>query len=128
MPIDFPNSPTNGDVYSVGSKTWQYDGSAWLATEGIANIANSMVTQGSIADGAITENKLASSSVANADLASNSVTQAKCVSGISLITITTSSNRSTDVPSPFLGQLVYETDTVKVRAWTGSGWSPITIS
>ena len=28
-------------------------------------------------------------------------------------------------PSPFTGQLIYETDTSKVRVWTGSGWEDI---
>jgi hypothetical protein len=33
MAIDFPNSPANGDTYTVGTKTWKYDStkSAWEA-------------------------------------------------------------------------------------------------
>ena len=27
--IDFPNSPTTGDTYSVDGKTWQYTGTRW---------------------------------------------------------------------------------------------------
>lgn len=29
MAIDFPNSPSNGQEYTVGSTTWIYDGSKW---------------------------------------------------------------------------------------------------
>ena len=36
MPIDFPNSPTNGQTHVVGSFTWQYDGEKWIAANGIA--------------------------------------------------------------------------------------------
>lgn len=38
MPIDFPNSPTNGDTYSAGGKTWQYNGTAWVLMGVIPNI------------------------------------------------------------------------------------------
>ena len=30
MAIDFPNSPVTDQTYSVGSKTWKYDGEKWL--------------------------------------------------------------------------------------------------
>lgn len=29
MPIDFPNSPTTGDTYTVGNKTWFWNGTSW---------------------------------------------------------------------------------------------------
>jgi hypothetical protein len=31
MPIDFPNSPTSGQTFTVGAITWQWDGSTWKA-------------------------------------------------------------------------------------------------
>lgn len=30
MAIDFPNSPSTNDTYTVGAKTWMYDGEKWL--------------------------------------------------------------------------------------------------
>lgn len=30
MAIDFPNSPTNGQTYTVGERTWLYDGAKWM--------------------------------------------------------------------------------------------------
>ena len=29
MAIDFPNSPATNDTYTVGNKTWIYDGATW---------------------------------------------------------------------------------------------------
>jgi len=29
MAINFPNTPTNGDTFTSGDTTWQYDGTAW---------------------------------------------------------------------------------------------------
>lgn len=29
MPIDFPTSPTTGQTYAFGDRTWKYNGSAW---------------------------------------------------------------------------------------------------
>lgn len=30
MPINFPNSPTNGQVYTVGSRSWIWDGFSFI--------------------------------------------------------------------------------------------------
>jgi len=32
MPIDFPNTPAPGDVYTFGSRTWTWTGYGWQAT------------------------------------------------------------------------------------------------
>ena len=31
MAIDFPNSPTTGDTYTAGGRTWQWDGTVWAS-------------------------------------------------------------------------------------------------
>lgn len=31
MPIDIPNSPSNGDTYTVGDRTWRFNGTTWDA-------------------------------------------------------------------------------------------------
>jgi hypothetical protein len=36
MAINFPDSPTNGQTYAVGSFTWQYDGQKWVAANNTA--------------------------------------------------------------------------------------------
>lgn len=27
--IDFPNSPSSGDIFTTGGRSWKYDGSKW---------------------------------------------------------------------------------------------------
>lgn len=38
MTLSFPGSPTIGDVYTVGTRSWQWDGSIWAALTGPFNI------------------------------------------------------------------------------------------
>jgi hypothetical protein len=35
--VDFPNSPTTGQSFSAGGKTWTYDGSTWNLVPGTAS-------------------------------------------------------------------------------------------
>ena len=32
MAIDFPNSPSSGDIHTVSGKQWQWDGEKWKST------------------------------------------------------------------------------------------------
>ena len=43
-------------------------------------------------------------------------------------TVTTTANRATDIPSPFIGQLIVLTDTKKVQLWDGTAWLNITMA
>ena len=38
MPIDFPNSPSVGQTYSVGNRTWKWDGTSWAVGTGAPSI------------------------------------------------------------------------------------------
>lgn len=42
MAIDFPNSPTTNQVYTVSGRTWIYDGEKW----GLQSVSNSVVLDG----------------------------------------------------------------------------------
>jgi len=42
MPIDFPNSPTTNDFYTVGNRTWRYDGEKWVILNEAANQQNQL--------------------------------------------------------------------------------------
>lgn len=128
MPIDFPNSPTNGDSYTADSRTWVFNGTSWVLVQNDAPVATGSVTEAKIADGAVTSAKIANGAVTSGKIASNAVSQAKLASNLSAVTITTSSNRSTDVPSPFNGQMILETDTFKMKVWNGSTWLTITVA
>jgi hypothetical protein len=106
MAINFPDSPNNGDSFTSNNKTWVFDGTVWNITSGT----------NSVADGAITAAKLAS----------NAVHQTKLASNLSAITVTTTANRSTDVPSPFTGQTIFLTDVKRMQVWDGSAWIFVT--
>ena len=59
MAIDFPNTPSNNDQYTVGTTTWKYNGTAWVIVLGESSIATGAVTTDKIATDAITAAKLA---------------------------------------------------------------------
>ena len=67
MAIDFPNSPSNGALYSAGGKNWYYNGTAWVL-QGVVPV---------IPDGSIVHSQLASDAVTTAKIANSAVTVAK---------------------------------------------------
>jgi len=77
MPIDFPDSPTNGDLYSAGGKNWQYNGSAWVLLGVVPSIPVGSVGTSELADNAVTTAKIAAGAVVEADLATGAVTADK---------------------------------------------------
>lgn len=40
MAIDFPDTPTTNQMFTVGSQTWKYDGEKWVTVDN-ATLANS---------------------------------------------------------------------------------------
>ncbi len=128
MPLDFPNSPSNGDTYNAGGKTWSYNGSVWV----LVGVSVSATPE----DGSITTAKIAAGAVTAAKLgndisltpANGSITQAKLASNVSGITLTTTANRSTDIPSPFTAQFIFLTDTNTLQRWSGSAWTNVLAS
>jgi hypothetical protein len=100
MPLTFPSSPTNGQTYVVGSRTWTWNGSIWEFNNSAIGV----------------------SSVGESEIINGSVTQAKLASTVSGITICTSSTRP---GSPFEGQMIYETNTDILAIWNGSAWKSV---
>lgn len=74
MPIDFPNSPANGDTYSEGTKTWQYNGTAWDLVLGSVSIPSGSVDTAQLASGAVTTAKILAGAVTTAKIAADAVT------------------------------------------------------
>jgi hypothetical protein len=118
MSLTFPASPSVGDTYTVGARTWTWSGTIWEITGTVAAAGSIGTTE--LADSAITTAKIAAGAVAEADIAANAITQAKLATTLSGITICTS---STKPASPFTGQTIFETDTNKMKVWLGSAWS-----
>lgn len=89
-----------------------------------AGSAVNLTISGVVNDGPLSPNStyLADNQVTTNKIAANAVTQAKLASTLSGTTITTSANRSTDIPSPFAGQTIYETDTNRMYVWNGTAW------
>ena len=121
-----------------------------------AKIADSAITAAKIADGTVVAAEIASGAITNAKLATDavhsvniaagavtaaklgddisltpadgSITQAKLASNLSAVTVTTTANRDTDIPSPFTGQLAVLTDTKKIQLYDGTSWLNITLA
>jgi len=135
MAINFPDSPSNGDSFTSNNKTWVFDGTSWNITSGTNSVADGAITTAKIATGAVTAAKLgndisltpADGSITTAKVAANAITQAKLAANVSGITITTTANRGTDVPSPFTGQTIFLTDVKRMQVWDGSTWMFTTV-
>ena len=128
MPIDFPNSSSNGDTYSAGGKNWLYNGTAWVMQGVVSQIADGSISTTQLASNAVHSVNIAPGAVTAAKLgndisltpADGSITQAKLSQNISAVTICTSTTRPA---SPFTGQTIFETDTNRMKVWLGSAWS-----
>jgi hypothetical protein len=77
MAIDFPNSPSNNDEFTVGTTTWMYNGTAWVVSLGDASIATGAITADKLASDSVTTAKILNANVTAAKLASDAVTTAK---------------------------------------------------
>ena len=146
MPLSFPASPSVNDTYTVGQRTWTWDGSIWslsadtigsasvtsseIASSAVttAKIADANVTAAKIASDAVTTAKILDANVTTAKVAANAITQAKLASNLSAVTVTTTANRDTDIASPFTGQLAILTDTRKIQLYDGTSWVNVSLA
>ena len=93
-----------------------------------AKLASSAVTEAKIASDAVTTAKILDANVTTAKVAANAITQAKLASNLSAVTVTTTANRDTDIPSPFTGQLAILTDTRKIQLYDGTSWVNVSLA
>jgi hypothetical protein len=77
MAIDYPNSPSLNDEFTVGTTTWKYNGTQWVIIVGEQTIATGSITADKIASDAVTTAKILDSNITAAKLAPDSVTTAK---------------------------------------------------
>lgn len=121
MAFTFPSSPATNDTYTVGSRTYTWTGTKWVLSGGV-------ITSTQLEANSVTTAKILNSAVTTAKINNNAVTQEKLSANLSAVTVTTTANRGTDVPSPFTGQLVFLTDTKKIQVWDGTAWLNITLA
>jgi len=67
MAIDFPDSPTNNQIYTSGGRSWIWNGSSWVSY-------TTTITSDLIANGTITSAMIANGTIATADIAANAIT------------------------------------------------------
>ena len=72
MPIDFPDSPSNNQVYTVGNRSWVY-----------ATTTSTWTLQSSAVLGAntVTTSEIADNTIMNIDIASNAAIAATKITG-----------------------------------------------
>ena len=67
MPLSFPGSPSVNDTYTVGQRTWTWDGSIWSLSAD--TIGSASVTSSELASSAVTTAKIADANVTAAKIA-----------------------------------------------------------
>lgn len=110
MAMDFPNSPSVGQIFTSDNKTWIWSGTSWNALMRNTSFMPHGGTHGVGQTDAIT-------------IAASQVTGTAIVSGDThLVTFCTSATRPL---SPTSGQIIYETDTGRYYGWKSTFWSTI---
>ena len=112
-----PEPTLTGPITSVGNATTITD-----AAVTVNKLATDSVTTVKIASSAVTAAKVATDAITEAKVLDGAITQAKLGSGLSGITVTTTANRDTVIPSPFTGQFAFLTDTAGFTYWDGVAW------
>lgn len=105
MAIDFPDSPTNNQIYTSGGRSWIWNGSSWVAY-------TTTITADLIANGTITSAMIANGTIATADIAANAITS----SLIAANAVTTSQIADRSVGST-------ELDNLTLNAQTGTSYT-----
>ena len=75
MPLTFPSSPTNNQTYTVGARTWTYNGTIWELSA--TAVGFSSVGENELTPDAVTTAKIANSAITTAKISNSSVTVAK---------------------------------------------------
>ena len=155
MAVDFPNSPSVGDIFQSGDRTYIWDGTTWslygyvinslhaathedggtdevlLAQSQVVNLTTDLAGKASTTDPRFTDARTPLAHAAtHASAGTDPITIAPSqVSGTAVVTgdtrLITFCTSSTRPSSPVDGQMIYETDTNTYYGWKDSAWLPI---
>jgi hypothetical protein len=82
MALNFPDSPTAGDVFTSAGRSWTYDNLTWLlAANPPVTVVPLSVTESMIADGAVTSAKITDGTIVNADINASAAIAKTKISG-----------------------------------------------
>jgi hypothetical protein len=121
MAIDFPNSPSNNDEFTVGTTTWTYNGTAWVVSLGDASIATGAITADKLASDSVTTAKILNANVTAAKLASDAVTTAKILDAN--VTASKLANTAVTAGSYTTANITVDAQGRLTAASTGSGFN-----
>jgi hypothetical protein len=130
MAIDFPNSPSNNDQFTVGSTTWMYNGTAWVIVLGESSIATGAVTTDKIAASAVTSAKIAASpSLTGTPLAPTAAGGTNTTQIATTEFVTTAVSGAAITALDDVGDVtITSAASGQVLQWNGSAWINATVS
>jgi hypothetical protein len=124
MPIDFPASPTTGDVYTYQGKSWVYNGTGWDSPRALSEIgavqtfANAAARTAAIptpTEGIVSYlNDVDSLSVYNGT---------EWVTNRPVMSFASTAARESAIPSPVAGMTTYLEDSKNLEIYDGSSYT-----
>ena len=130
MALDFPNSPSTNDQYTVGTTTWMYNGTAWVIVLGESSIATDAITTDKIAASAVTSAKIAASpSLTGTPLAPTAAGGTNTTQIATTAFVTTAVSGAAIAILDNVGDVtVTSAASGQVLQWNGSAWINATVS
>lgn len=119
--INFPSTPTIGEIFSAAGKEWEWDGTAWqllnVESDGISK--NTIDAKGDLIVGT------ASDTVARLGVGTDGqvlTASSGASGGLAWNTINGSSYQSASPAGPTIGQLWVDSDDNKIYVYSGTSW------
>ena len=130
MAIDFPNTPSNNDQFTVGTTTWKYNGTAWVIVLGESSIATDAITTDKIAASAVTSAKIAASpSLTGTPLAPTAAGGTNTTQIATTAFVTTAVSGAAIAILDNVGDVtITSAASGQVLQWNGSAWINATVS